>query len=51
MYDKLGRLTDVKHLTDFVTPGQSFVITNEQARLVHQGKLKPQDTTLITDRD
>ena len=39
-------------LAEIITPGESFIISNEQAtKAVQKGDLEPAATNLITDRD
>ena len=33
-YQKLAMLTDTKNLTDFLNPGVSFIISNDDARKI-----------------
>ena len=32
MYKRVTNLADVKQVTDFITPGESFIIANEEAK-------------------
>ena len=50
MYARIMALAEIKQITDFITPGESFIISNEQAKEVQEGKLEPDATELITDR-
>ena len=34
MYEKIVALADVRQLTDFVNPGETFIISNKQAKEV-----------------
>ena len=51
MYARITALAEVKQITDFITPGESFIISNEQAKAVQTGDLEPDATQLLTDRD
>ena len=50
MYARITALAEVKQITEFITPGESFIISNEQAKAVHKGELEPDETQLLTDR-
>ena len=34
MYNKITTLADIKEITDFITPGESFIISNDQALML-----------------
>ena len=51
MYARITALAEVQQMTDFITPGESFIISNEQAKAVQKGEMEPDATELITDRD
>ena len=39
MYSNITALTDIKQLTEFITPGESFIISNDQAKQIQTGEL------------
>ena len=51
MYARITNLAETKQMTDFITPGESFIISNDQAKAVQKGEIEPDATELITDRD
>ena len=51
MYARITALSEIKQITEFITPGESFIISNEQAKAVQKGDLEPDATQLLTDRD
>ena len=50
MYARITALAEIKQMTEFITPGESFIISNDQAKAVQRGDLQPDATELITDR-
>ena len=34
MYEKITALAEVKQITEFITPGESFIISNEEAKAI-----------------
>ena len=49
MYAKLTLLTNTNKMTEILNPGESFIISNEEAKKIQQKTLKPEDAMIITD--
>ena len=49
MYDKIAKITNIKHKTTLVIPGITHIISNQQWKDLMTNKIKRADLIIITD--
>ena len=51
MYDKISMLVKAQAKTNFLKPGESFIISNQQWKDIQECKIKAEQAELLTDQN